>query len=333
MDDRIRYDVIGTPTAKNYNFITAVKTTGIFCLPSCTARKPNYENVEFFSTTKQAIRSGYRSCLICNPISHASYSDGMRNALKQINKNPTLNISELIDSYKITLKELDNWFITHHKLSLDIYLQATRTLKDFKKLRSNNIDEVVTTVFYNSNDKKEDCTLNMISTHLGKMYVAVDDSGVVLCEFIDRSKIYNQFKYLTSNRNYNFKIGKHVLINQVKRQLNEYFNGERKQFSVPLSLNGSTFQNKVWNKLRELPYGYTTSYKDQSIRLGDIKAIRAIASANGQNMIAILIPCHRIIGSDGSLTGYAGGLDRKKWLINHEKSNCGMAYQGTLSLQ
>ncbi len=101
-------------------------------------------------------------------------------------------------------------------------------------------------------------------------------------------------------------------------QLKEYFNCEREQFSIKLNPNGTDFQKRVWNELAKIPYGKTISYLELSKKLGDVKAIRAVANANGKNPVWIIIPCHRVIGTDGSLTGYAGGLHRKKWLIEHE---------------
>ncbi|MEW4922448.1 methylated-DNA--[protein]-cysteine S-methyltransferase [Algibacter sp. 2305UL17-15] len=101
-------------------------------------------------------------------------------------------------------------------------------------------------------------------------------------------------------------------------QLNEYFEGSRKQFDLKLNAQGTDFQKKVWKQLAQIPYGKTTSYLELSKQLGDVKAIRAVANANGKNPLWIIVPCHRIIGSDGSLTGYAGGLHRKKWLLDHE---------------
>ncbi|WP_053989980.1 methylated-DNA--[protein]-cysteine S-methyltransferase [Mangrovimonas sp. TPBH4] len=101
-------------------------------------------------------------------------------------------------------------------------------------------------------------------------------------------------------------------------QLQEYFDGKRQQFALQLNPEGTEFQKKVWNQLAKIPHGTTTSYLELSKQLGDIKAIRAVANANGKNPIWIIIPCHRIIGSDGSLTGYAGGLHRKQWLLEHE---------------
>lgn len=100
--------------------------------------------------------------------------------------------------------------------------------------------------------------------------------------------------------------------------MKEYFSGERTKFDVNLKPNGTDFQHKVWNELLQIPHGKTTNYEQQTIKIGDLKAIRAVTSANGKNPIAIIIPCHRVIGKDGSLTGYAGGLHRKEWLLQHE---------------
>lgn len=101
-------------------------------------------------------------------------------------------------------------------------------------------------------------------------------------------------------------------------QLQEYFKGERTSFELPLQPTGTDFQQRVWSLLMDIPYGKTVSYLELSKTLGDIKAIRAVAAANGKNPLWIVVPCHRVIGSDGSLTGYAGGLSRKKWLLDHE---------------
>ncbi len=101
-------------------------------------------------------------------------------------------------------------------------------------------------------------------------------------------------------------------------QLHEYFAEERKTFSLTLNPQGTEFQKKVWDELLNIPFGKTVSYLDLSKKLGDPKAIRAVAAANGKNPLWIVVPCHRVIGSDGSLTGYAGGLHRKKWLLEHE---------------
>ena len=107
----------------------------------------------------------------------------------------------------------------------------------------------------------------------------------------------------------------------LKKEINEYFEGKRKSFTVPLDAPGTEFQKGVWEELKKIPYGQTISYKTQAERLKNPKGVRAVANANGHNRISIIIPCHRVIGEDGTLTGYGGGLWRKKWLLDFEKKN------------
>jgi methylated-DNA-[protein]-cysteine S-methyltransferase len=108
------------------------------------------------------------------------------------------------------------------------------------------------------------------------------------------------------------------IIDACKRQLDEYFLGTRQVFDLPISQAGTEFQQKVWHELERIPFGKTISYHELSKRLGNTKAIRAAGTANGKNQVAIIVPCHRVIGSNGSLVGYAGELWRKKWLLDHE---------------
>lgn len=110
----------------------------------------------------------------------------------------------------------------------------------------------------------------------------------------------------------------HRLLQQCRKELDEYFEGERKQFTLPINQDGTPFQMKVWDLLYQIPYGKTVSYQQLAKQYGDLKAIRAVTSANGKNNLAIIVPCHRVIGSNQSLTGYAGGLWRKRWLLEHE---------------
>jgi methylated-DNA-[protein]-cysteine S-methyltransferase len=109
-----------------------------------------------------------------------------------------------------------------------------------------------------------------------------------------------------------------IILQEAVAQLNDYFEGKRTHFTFKLNPSGTEFQQKVWKSLLEIPFGKTASYMELSKKLGDVKAIRAVASANGKNPVWIVVPCHRVIGTDGSLTGYAGGLWRKKWLLEHE---------------
>jgi methylated-DNA-[protein]-cysteine S-methyltransferase len=114
-----------------------------------------------------------------------------------------------------------------------------------------------------------------------------------------------------------------------REQLDAYFAGELEQFDLPLALHGTDFQLRVWNELARIPFAETISYKELALRLGDLKLIRAVGTANGRNPVSIVIPCHRVIGADGSLVGYGGGLDRKRWLLDHEAVASGqrLAYQ------
>ena len=111
----------------------------------------------------------------------------------------------------------------------------------------------------------------------------------------------------------------HALLNKCLLQLHEYFEGSRKEFDLPVQQNGTVFQQKIWTALMQIPYGKTISYLELSKRTGDIKAIRAVGTTNGKNQLSIVVPCHRVIGSNGDLTGYSGGLWRKRWLLEHER--------------
>jgi AraC family transcriptional regulator, regulatory protein of adaptative response / methylated-DNA-[protein]-cysteine methyltransferase len=162
-----------------------------------------------------------------------------------------------------------------------------------------------------------------IETELGIMIAGAVEDGVCLLEFNDRKMLNTEYKYLKKYYNTTIEEGEsnHFII--LRKQLKEYFDGTRKVFNIPLVMPGSEFQKAVWKELMNIPYGTTRSYMQQSAALGNIKSIRAVANANGMNRISIIIPCHRVIGSDGSLTGYGGGLKRKKWLLDHEKKYSG----------
>ncbi|MBL7887149.1 MAG: methylated-DNA--[protein]-cysteine S-methyltransferase [Flavobacterium sp.] len=142
-----------------------------------------------------------------------------------------------------------------------------------------------------------------ISSPLGTTKIVGDENGVSVISILQEGEISK-------------KIPKEL--KETVTQLNEYFEGKRQQFDFKINPKGTEFQQKVWQELLQIPYGKTISYLDLSKKLGDVKAIRAVASANGKNPLWIVVPCHRVIGTDGSLTGYAGGLWRKKWLLEHE---------------
>jgi len=143
------------------------------------------------------------------------------------------------------------------------------------------------------------------SSPLGTLQIVCSETALCAVHFLDEQQ---PAEVTESN----------ALTHETVLQLDAYFNGSRKLFQIPMLQNGTPFQTKIWNLLQEIPYGRTVSYRDLSKKFGDVKAIRAVAAANGKNNIAILVPCHRVIGSNQSLTGYAGGLWRKQWLLAHE---------------
>lgn len=142
-----------------------------------------------------------------------------------------------------------------------------------------------------------------IKTPLGIATIIGDEDGISVISVSDEGEISNAIP---------------TILQDAVSQLNAYFDGKRNDFDFKLNPKGTDFQQKVWKGLLEIPFGKTCSYMDLSKKLGDVKAIRAVASANGKNPLWIVVPCHRVIGTDGSLTGYAGGLWRKKWLLEHE---------------
>jgi O-6-methylguanine DNA methyltransferase len=160
-----------------------------------------------------------------------------------------------------------------------------------------------------------------ISTPLGPMLAGATLEGVCLLEFTDRIRLEKEFDDLKRMLNADMVPGRNQHTDQLEKELGEYFEGKRKAFSVPLHTPGNEFSQSVWKTLRDIPYGKTWSYKEQSEAMNNPKAIRAIAATNGRNRLAIVIPCHRVIGSDGSMTGYAAGVDKKKWLLNFERNN------------
>ena len=144
-----------------------------------------------------------------------------------------------------------------------------------------------------------------IKTPLGTAKISGNDNGIASISILEEGTITKNIP---------------TVLKEAAKQLHDYFNKKRTYFDFELQPQGTEFQQKVWQALLEIPFGKTCSYMELSKKLGDVKAIRAVASANGKNPLWIVVPCHRVIGTDGSLTGYAGGLWRKKWLLEHESS-------------
>lgn len=167
--------------------------------------------------------------------------------------------------------------------------------------------------------------IRCFETLLGPMVAAVTDHGLVLLEFGPLANIQNELDQLSKQTGFQLIEGDHPILLQTQKELFDYFSGQLKQFSIPLIPQGNEFAQSVWQTLLEIPYGTTWTYKQQADFMSNPLAIRAIAAANGRNPIAVIVPCHRVIGSNGSLTGYAGGLDKKRWLLQLEKNNSPVA--------
>jgi len=147
--------------------------------------------------------------------------------------------------------------------------------------------------------------ISYVESPIGTIEIKADEQSILSVQFKDTNKVETSFSENEISKN-------------GKQQLSEYFASERKEFDLPLQLSGTDFQNKVWTELQVIPYGKTISYLQLAKNLGDPKCIRAAGTANGKNPFAIVVPCHRVIGSNGDLIGYAGGLWRKQWLLEHE---------------
>lgn len=323
-------------------FIVAVKTTGIFCRPSCTARKPKKENVEFFKTTKEAISSGYRPCKVCNPLEKMGETPKViKEILDALNADPSLKFKDWDLIQKgIEPSTIRRWFLKNHGVTFHAYQRMFRINSAFSKIQSG---EAITSVAFDagyeslsgfsdsfksvfgvspSNSKgKQIINITRLETPLGTMFACAVAQGICLLEFTDRKALESQLKILAKRINANIIQGANKHFDQLKKELNEYFEGKRKEFTVPLYFPGTDFQQAVWEKLQTIPYGETRSYKQQAIVLQKPEAVRAVGNANGMNRISIIIPCHRVIGEDGHLTGYGGGIFRKQWLLDFERSN------------
>ncbi|CAH0167910.1 Bifunctional transcriptional activator/DNA repair enzyme Ada [Chryseobacterium sp. Bi04] len=322
-------------------FWMAVKTTGIFCRPTCTARKPKFENVEFFTNTKDAILKGYRPCKVCKPLENPDVTpEHIKKLLQEISEDPSLKLKD----YDLVKRGLEpatvrRWFLKHHGITFHTFQRMSKLNTAFKKLQQGeSVTEVAFETGYESlsgfnesfknifgvspknNRIEKIIDLKRIETMLGTMIACADEKGICLLEFSDRKALPTELKSISKHLNANIVQGENPHFITLEKELSEYFEGKRTVFTVPLSPVGTTFQKQVWDILQTIPYGMTRSYQEQADILGNPKAVRAVANANGFNKISIIIPCHRVIGSNGQLTGYGGGIWRKQKLLELEKA-------------
>lgn len=322
-------------------FWMAVKTTGIFCRPTCTARKPKIENVEFFDNTKDPILKGYRPCKVCKPLENPDQTPiGIKKLLDELSNDPCLKVKD----YDLVKRGLEpahvrRWFLKHHGMTFHAFQRMFKINSAFKKLQQGeNLIETAMDSGYESlsgfNERFKDVfgvsptqskmekviDLKRIETPIGTMIACAESNGICMLEFSDRKALPTELKQISKHFDANIIQGENPHFITLEKELKEYFEGKRTEFSVPLSPVGTDFQKQVWEVLRTIPYGTTRSYQEQANILGNPKGVRAVANANGLNKISIIIPCHRVIGSDGKLTGYGGGIWRKQKLLELEKS-------------
>lgn len=326
-------------------FYVGVKTTGVFCISTCRARKPKPENVEFFRDLKDALRFGYRPCKICKPAENTfELPEPVSKALLIVKENPDEKVSDYqLLKTGIQPEKVRRWFKQNYGITFQAYQRMIRINSAFKEIQKG--EEVTSSAFgsgYGSlsgfgytfkkltghspeRSRERDLILmSRLNSPLGPMYVCSTNQGICLLEFTDRRMLETEFHDLQKRLNSTIVAGENEHITQLKRELQEYFEGTRKSFNVQLHTPGSDFQRAVWSLLLQVPYGTTVSYQEQALKLNAPKAVRAVASANGHNRVCIVIPCHRVIGSDGNLTGYSGGLERKRWLLEHESKYKGV---------
>jgi len=320
-------------------FFAAVTSTGVFCIATCRARKPKRQNVRFFSDSGGALESGFRPCKVCRPTEHAyTPPDAVRHALTWLRAHPQQKLSDgTMRELGLSPELVRRWFLRHHGMTFQAYQRQLRINTAVEQLRSgDNATQSALDSGYDSlsgfgytfkrlvgtspsrHEGANTILLHRFTTPLGPMFVCATDAGVCLLEFVSRRGLETEFRDVQRLLRARIISGENTHVRQAVRELNEYFDGTRRQFDVPLHLPGSAFQQSVWQALREIPFGTTSTYGAQALSLGRPEAVRAVAGANGKNRVSIIVPCHRVIGRDGALVGYGGGLARKQWLLEHE---------------
>lgn len=321
-------------------FFAAVRTTGVFCRPTCSARMPRPENLEFFATAGEALSAGYRPCLRCRPLVPVGETPSWIEALLEaLERDPQRRWTDAdLSARGLCPRRVRSWFQREHGVTFHAFARARRLGEALERVQEG---EAVTPVAFASGYDslsgfhaafrqfagaspsaargRRLIRLTRLTSPLGPLVAGASDEALVLLEFADRRALPTQIRTLARRLRAQFVPGRSAVLDRLRLELEAYFAGELQRFSLPLLAPGTPFQESVWRALQELPPGTTCSYGELAARIGRPTAVRAVASANGANRLAIVIPCHRVVGADGSLTGYAGGLWRKRRLLELER--------------
>ena len=316
-----------------------VGTTGIFCRITCPARKPKSENCQFQDTIGACISAGFRPCKRCHPLGPAAESDpAIGLLLKALEQEPERRWSEQdVIAVGLDPSTVRRSFKRQFGMTFLEMARQKRLRDGFDSLAGGQ--KVITaqheagfssaSAFRRAFSSLVGCApgalkdnallrADWIQTPLGDMIAVSSKSHLHLLEFTTRKALPTELGKLRKDCKGDLGLGRHGPTDQIEKELQAYFEGESDVFETPVDVPGSAFTKSVWDELRRIPAGHTRSYGEIARRLGRPEATRAVARANGANQIAIAIPCHRVIGADGSLTGYGGGLWRKQRLIEIE---------------
>ncbi len=321
-------------------FCAGVTTTGIYCRPSCTARKPRPEHLEYFATPDDATAAGYRACLRCDPKGAAGTEpDWVKPLLRRVEADPGARVSnDDLASLGIEPARARRWFLRNHGMTFSEFARARRLQAAQEKLRAGaGLDDVALGSGWESHSgfreaytrqfgkppgagrDGETIRTRVIASPLGPLRIGAIDAGVCLLEFHDPVRLERQEAALRRWLDIPTVPGNHPHLDRLESELTAYFAGKLRRFAVPIVAPGTEFQKTVWETLRAIPYGKTCSYAELALRAGKPGAQRAAGTANGANRVAIVIPCHRVVNADGGLGGYGGGTWRKHWLLELER--------------
>ena len=322
-------------------FVLGVRTTGVFCRPTCPARKPLPRNVEYFADAPEALAAGYRPCKRCRPMDDVEHPAWVRELLADVEADPSARIREGdIAARGIDPATARRYFLRHFGMTFQAYARSRRLTESLKQIREGTkLDNAVFTSGYESHSgfrdafartfgnspgkvNGGDCVLlAWLQSPLGPLVAGATAEGVCLLEFTDRRMLETQFATVRKLFKCPAVPGMNKHLEQLKDELAQYFAGALRNFAVPVVYPGTTFQQRVWDELLQIPYGETRSYEDLAVTVGTPGAQRAVGRTNGLNRIAIVIPCHRVVNKNGQLGGYGGGLHRKRYLLEMEQSS------------